>query len=55
MEVPRLLNIVHEERFPMKWLNVFLVAMNNNEKYDLSLCTVSSFIEKNTSPGVYKL
>lgn len=28
--------------------------MNNNDKYDLSLCTVSSFIEKNTTPGVYK-
>lgn len=39
----------------MKWLNEFPETMNNNDKYNLSLCAVSSFIEKNTAPGVYKL
>jgi len=39
----------------MKWLNDFSESMNNNDKYNLSLCAVSSFIEKNTAPGVYKL
>ncbi|XP_026813113.1 uncharacterized protein LOC113553786 isoform X2 [Rhopalosiphum maidis] len=50
IELPRLLNITHEESFPIKWFNDFLEAMNNDDKYDLSLCAVSSFIEKNTSP-----
>lgn len=55
VEVPRLLNIVHEECFPIKWLNDFSKTINNNDEYNLSLCPVSSFIEKNTTPGVYKL
>lgn len=53
IEVPRLLNIVYEERFPIKWLNDFLVPEVMNKNYDLSLCSVSSFIEKNTAPGLY--
>jgi len=54
LEIPRLLNIVYEERFPMKWLNNFSVTMvNNNDKYDLSFCSVSSYIEKNTASGLY--
>lgn len=53
MEVPRLLNIVHEERFLMKWLNDFTVNRQNDCKYDLSLCSVSPFIEKNTELGLY--
>lgn len=52
VEVPRLLNIVYEERFPMKWLNNFSMIKMENNKYDLSLISVSSFIEKNTTSGL---
>lgn len=49
--MPRLLNIVHEERFPTKWLNDLSVTKIYNNKYDLSQCSVSSFIEKKTTSG----
>lgn len=52
IEVPRLLNIVYEERFSLKWLNDFSENMNNS-KCNLSNCMVSSFIEKNTTLGLY--
>lgn len=55
IEVPRLLNIVYEERFLKEWINDFLVIINSNDKYDLSHCTVSSFIEQNTASGLFKL
>lgn len=54
IEVPRLLNVVYEERFSMQWLNDFPVTMISNNKYDLSLCSVSSFIERNTASGLYE-
>lgn len=54
IEVPRLLNVVYEERFSMKWLNDLPGTMINNNKYDLSLCSVSSFIERNTASGLYE-
>lgn len=34
----------------MEWLNDFSETTNNNDKYNLTLCAVSSFIEKNTAP-----
>ncbi|VVC45484.1 Alpha/beta knot methyltransferases,tRNA/rRNA methyltransferase, SpoU type,Armadillo-like helical,tRNA [Cinara cedri] len=49
IEVPRLLNIIYEERFPVNWFNDFSENMNNNDKYDLSSCSVSSFIKKSTT------
>ncbi|XP_025411148.1 probable methyltransferase TARBP1 isoform X2 [Sipha flava] len=49
VEVPRLLNIMYEECFPIKWLNDFFATEIMNKNYDLSLCSVSSFIEKNTA------
>lgn len=55
VEVPRLLNIIYEERFPIKWFNDSLVTINNNDKYDLSHCAVSSFIQQNTLSGLFKL
>jgi hypothetical protein len=55
VEVPRLLNIIYEECFPIKWLNDFFATEIMNKNYDLSLCSVSSFIEKNTASGLNKL
>lgn len=56
IEVPRLLNIIYEERFLIKWFNDFSVTMNNDDdKYSLSHCSVSSFIKKNTTSGLCKL
>lgn len=50
-----MLNIVYEERFPVNWFNDFSVNINNNDKYDLLFCSVSSFIEKSTASGLLKL
>ncbi|XP_050526814.1 uncharacterized protein LOC126897321 isoform X3 [Daktulosphaira vitifoliae] len=52
IELPRLCNVVYDERFPLEWIENFPIRTKFNEGYDLSTCSISLFIEKNTTSGM---
>ncbi|XP_050428681.1 uncharacterized protein LOC126838365 [Adelges cooleyi] len=52
IELPRLSNIVYEERFPQEWFSDFPVNIDGDKNYDLTTCSLSSYIREKTIPVI---